>query len=289
MSEVNAKSQIVAPGELYKMRWWAAGQLDLICKKIDAVNAEWSKDWLANGENHLTQAALASAWPRKQEILADWRQVSGAGAQTFWMKIPSRHLEHLQHAMFTASGPASISSNSKGVIGKSVASQAWEEYLGKLTDLLSPAQIDISAGVPPQNLFKAWSGAVQLEIQWCGVKLVLVLNQACVEQLLGPDVLAEDENKRRLSRTAPTSKLLSIAQAVQHKKVRVRVELSSCDIELGNLQQIQVGDVIPLPHGLEQPLQVKFASGEALCLAFLGTRATKKAIEVLAPSSATKA
>ncbi len=277
------------PGEVHKLRWWGAGQLDLICKKIDVLNGGWSKDWLANGESHSAIAKLASESPNKQEILADWRQVSGVGAQTFWMQIPSRHLEHLQHAMFTASGSASISPNSKGVVGKSVADQAWEDYLGRLTDLLSSARVDISAGVPPQNLFKTWSGAVQLEIQWCGVKLVLVLSQACVEQLLGPDVLAESENKRRLSRTAPTSKLLSIAQAVQHKKVRIRVELSSCDIELGNLQQIQVGDVIPLPHGLEQALQVKFASGDALCLAFLGTRATKKAIEVLAPSPATKA
>ena len=288
MSEVNAKSQILTPGEVHKMRWWAAGQLDLICKKIDAVNADWSKDWLANGESHSAQAKLASVSLNKQETLAVWRQVSGAGAQVFWMQIPPRHLEHLQDVMFSASGSTSISSKSKGAIGKSVASQAWEEYLGKLSDLLSPAQVDMSAGVPPQNLFKAWSGAVQLEMQWCGVKLVLVLNQACVEQLLGPDVLAEGENKRKLLRTAPTSKLHSIAQAVQHKRVRIRVELSPCDIELGNLQQIQVGDVIPLPHGLEQPLQVKFASGEALCLAFLGTRENKKAIEVLAPAPATK-
>ena len=65
MSEVNAKSQILTLGEVHKMRWWAARQLDLICKKIDAVNADWSKDWLANGESHSAQAKLASASQKK--------------------------------------------------------------------------------------------------------------------------------------------------------------------------------------------------------------------------------
>ncbi|MBC3911118.1 FliM/FliN family flagellar motor switch protein [Undibacterium umbellatum] len=288
MSEVNAKPQILSSGAVHKMRWWVAAQLDLISKKIDMVNADWSKDWLATGESHSVLASLASASTKKQETSAGWRQVSGEGAQVFWMQTPPRHLEHLQDALFSASESAPVSSKSRGATGKHVASLAWEEYLSKLTELLSRAKAEMTAGTPPQNLYKSWSGAVQLEIQWCGVKMVLVLNQACVEQLLGTDGLAEDENKRKLTRKVPSSKLQSIVQAVQDKKIRIRVELSPCDIELGNLQHIQVGDVIPLPHGLEQPLQVRFANGDALCLAFLGRRSNKKAIEVLAPSSATK-
>lgn len=288
MSEVNAKPQILSSGAVHKLRWWAAAQLDLISKKIDMVNADWSKDWLANGESQSALTRLASVSTKKLDTSAGWRQVSGAGAQVFWMQTPPRHLEHLQDALFSASESAPVSSKSRGATGKHVASLAWEEYLSKLTELLSPAKAEMTAGTPPQNLYKSWSGAVQLEIQWCGVKMVLVLNQACVEQLLGTDGLAEDENKRKLTRKVPSSKLQSIVQAVQDKKIRIRVELSPCDIELGNLQHIQVGDVIPLPHGLEQPLQVRFANGDALCLAFLGRRSNKKAIEVLAPSSATK-
>ncbi|MFZ6876360.1 FliM/FliN family flagellar motor switch protein [Undibacterium sp. Di27W] len=281
MSEATEKKQVAMPDTLQKMRWWSALHLDLISGRFDALNAAWDKDWLASGESKAARAMLASEGSAKTKESASWRVFYQSDKPFFWLQLPTKHLDHVQEALFADAGSTIGGSKSKGNIGKSVASCAWEDYLVKLTELLVPANTDIKIDSPAQHLYKAWSGAVQVHLQWCGMTLMLLLSQTCVEQLLGKDLLNAEAEKRSISHKPPKSKLAPLMQAMQHKKVRIRVELSPCEIEIGNLQQIQVGDVIPLPHGLEQALQVKFASGEILCQAYLGVQGQKKAIEIM--------
>ncbi|MFZ6747090.1 FliM/FliN family flagellar motor switch protein [Undibacterium sp. JH2W] len=281
MSEGAEKKQIARPDPLQKMRWWSAQHLDLISGRFDALNAAWDKDWLASGESKATRTLLASEGSAGIKESASWRVFYQSDTPFFWLQLPTKHLDHVQETLFTNAGSTTGGSRSKGNVGKSVASSAWEDYLLKLTELLVPANTDMKIDAPAQYLYKAWSGAVQVPLQWCGMTLMLLLSQACVEQLLGKDLLNAEAEKRSMSHKPPRSRLAPLMQAVQHKKVRIRVELSPCEIEIGNLQQMQVGDVIPLPHGLEQALQVKFANGGILCEAYLGVQGQKKAIELM--------
>ncbi|MFZ6721388.1 FliM/FliN family flagellar motor switch protein [Undibacterium sp. Ji49W] len=266
-----------------KLRWWAATELDLIATKFIAINSAWSEKWLIQEqEKSNVSAYLAQNADTSSDKSGAWRKVCASKGRIFWIKIPPRHLESLQEKMFCVNDTHSSSSKLKGKIGKNLALSAWEEYWSKLTDLFPVLDIsEMSEIYPEASLFKPWSGAVQLEFNLYGVKFTLVLNQALVEDLLGIDSQHVSDTKKT-GKSLFAGRLYSIPEAIAHKKVHVKVELSGCELEIGNLQQMQLGDVIPLAHGLDEPLHVKFANDDELCLAFLGTKSQKKAIEVVA-------
>jgi hypothetical protein len=77
--------------------------------------------------------------------------------------------------------------------------------------------------------------------------------------------------------------VVSVASAMAETRMQLRVHLEGCELELGSLRELQVGDVLRLRHGIELPASVRTAGGEALFSGFLVRSRGRKAVE-LAPT-----
>ena len=77
-----------------------------------------------------------------------------------------------------------------------------------------------------------------------------------------------------------------VLAAIAARSVTLRVELAPVEVDLGTLQSLRVGDVLTLPHRLEQPLDLHAPDAPATvaCTAYLGSRDGRRAVELI-PSS----
>ncbi len=151
-----------------------------------------------------------------------------------------------------------------------VASQAWDALLECLRTAMGlVAHADTGHPVPAD--VRIWSGAVTLKLRAGALDLELVLNGACVERLV--------------TSTAPQAPrsingpLTPVFHAIADRPVRVKVELSAFELDLGTVQDLRIGDVVSLPHPLDTPVVVSTA-GKAFCNGFLGRLSDSKAVEL---------
>ena len=99
--------------------------------------------------------------------------------------------------------------------------------------------------------------------------LRLFLNGPCVAKAIG--ARASDGGSSRL---AP------VVEGISQLAVRASVELAGCEIDLGDLQALKVGDILRVPHALEQPMLVQVGD-RPVCAAYLGRRGNSRAVELL--------
>src|SRR5207253_1329251 len=93
-----------------------------------------------------------------------------------------------------------------------------------------------------------WSGDVLVTLPW-GAQMLL--EAGLVDALL----------KRRSDRNPATNRLAAtplvpVCDALADTELTLRVELAPCELGLGALQALQVGDVVRLQHGVGQPATV---------------------------------
>jgi flagellar motor switch protein FliM len=71
-----------------------------------------------------------------------------------------------------------------------------------------------------------------------------------------------------------------LRQALSTQRIGIRAQLASLELDLGSLQSLEIGNVIPLPHSLDQPLNVISESGVLLCAAHLVQQHGMRALEL---------
>jgi flagellar motor switch protein FliM len=83
------------------------------------------------------------------------------------------------------------------------------------------------------------------------------------------------------NRRLPQSRdaLVVATAALAERPLELHVELEGCELDVGALQDLQVGDVVRLAHGLDRPVCVRHA-GASLCHAYIGRRGNRKAVEL---------
>ena len=137
-------------------------------------------------------------------------------------------------------------------------------------------QRSLAANAPQPADFNPWSGGVIASLSSPALSMRLLLNGACVGKALGaarkPDSLKSDP-------------LPPVREGMSLHRTRVSVELASCEIDIGSLQKIRLGDVVRLSHSLEEPMHVK-VDGKQICCAYLGRRGIFKAVELIHADSA---
>lgn len=79
--------------------------------------------------------------------------------------------------------------------------------------------------------------------------------------------------------------LLGIPEAIGEKELRVQVHLAGCEIEIGTLQDLQVGDVLRLRQGIDKPASVSVEDGTPIFGGFLVRSGGRKAIELACVTS----
>jgi flagellar motor switch/type III secretory pathway protein FliN len=248
------------------LRWCSATDLADLSRSLDSAVCRWKDGWLGDAHGPLARSRCRVAHEASERNAVDWRLLGRNSDATAWICIPDRAREEMSRAFFAGE---------HGQIVAEVARTACVEYEEALRihlDLFAqPSRETASA-----ETFHRWGGAVFAELPLAGEQRCLMLmNAACVTRRLGAHARPKAVRSR-------SSELVSCESALASTKVSLHVELAHCELEIGNLAALQVGDVIPWPHDLEHPLDVCMSDGTQICSGHLGRVDASKAVELLA-------
>ena len=273
-----APATLADAGRVRHLRWWSDGALLAAAGRLRRALDPWAAGWgLSIHEVQACNAAVAGAVP----ALAEQHELA-AGAARLWHG--GGHAIGAMTALLF--GPPSGAGSSP--LAGELAASAWQDLLEALASVL-PAGAPVAAG-DITDVERAWSGAVRIDVDLRGAgpasRFCLRLNEALAAAWCAPATKASD------ARPAPHRAVLAeLAEVVAPRPVRVSVHLALVELDLGTLQSLAVGDVIRLPHRLDDPLHVGVDLGDEpsrtpLCRAHLAQRDGRLAAELVTSQSA---
>lgn len=174
----------------------------------------------------------------------------------------------------------------KHVMAMDVADAAMSDWLERLQAWLGVQPMP-DAGLqdasPAQAAGSLWSGCLQLSAPWCGGTWLVYLPQTAVRHALGPAAGV----RPRVDALRPAT--ADLGAAIAGEAVGLRVTLSDIQLSLRQLQDLRLGDVVTLPHALDQPAGVFLQGGTPLCRCWLGRQGNHVAVELAEAASASAA
>lgn len=236
---------------------WRSAQLQRVADLLQAVCVAWAEEWgidLAGTPEATCQpadAVAAGPWQPLAQGDAAWQREAGfarAVALALWSTEAC-----------TPVAAAVLHSCRRDLLARLRAAGRWLAP----GDAIPPTV----AAAPP------WSGRVVVILP---LGMTLLLDAGAMRQLLG------DEAGRRL---APQPAVTSVAAALARSRLGVRVRLEGCEMALGSLKDLRLGDVLRLGHRVGAPALVE-AQGCCAFGGFLVRSGGRKAVE-LAPVHAT--
>jgi hypothetical protein len=272
------------------LTWWSRADLAGLGDRVGAALRRWSLDWgVPVGD---VRACNACELPAREFGLAQWRPMPDLSAGPAWIASTAEDLPALvERQLFGASDPAATTA--AGSLASEVAAAAAQALRVSLADALqtttvqhhSSAAVD-SRTSPPMRDSRPWSGAVcifarigtgQSEGVW------LHLSPDCATALCA-------DSKTLRCREPRAAYLTPLDEAIVGVPLRLRFELDAVQLDLGSLQALQLGDVISLPHRLDQPMHAHIGQHPAnarardskpMCHAYLGMRQGRRAVELV--------
>jgi len=125
----------------------------------------------------------------------------------------------------------------------------------------------------------AWSGALEVALS-ATLDMRVLLRGEAVEAWCASNTVP-----RAASTRAPVAPLSTALEALAEHSVALQVQLRGCELEVGCLQELRVGDVVRLPHPLDAPVFFVGPSDTALLGGYLGRVDERKAVELVAASA----
>lgn len=274
MSSPNPKA---AAQPLY---WWSTAELAEMARRLQPLWEAWLRDWAVQPDTDSMRAECLGAVDGPALAAAAWSPLgSNAGAMA-WIHVAGD---------FAAPGASLLFGSLAGgrpPIGQGpIASAVWREAEGELVQALRRClgvTGDDRMGSPGEQLFKPWAGAVVASLgsdSTSGVKLLL--NPQALQPLLA---VCKPRSAQAPVQAPVPAELCSVEAAVSGYDVQIQVTLKPCELDLGTLSELRLGDIIPLPHSLDAPLIVSIGRN-ALCAGFLGRRGAARAIELASEAS----
>lgn len=123
-----------------------------------------------------------------------------------------------------------------------------------------------------------WSGLYVCRVDFNRQSLSIILDSNCIKHVL----VDGDGLTRQRSSIEQRSRSVSVLEAIRSSKVKLAVTMQGCEVDLGQLQALRVGDIVTLQHRLDQALSVVDSKQELVCEAFIGTSRGLKAVELSA-------
>jgi hypothetical protein len=233
------------------------------------------RDWIPAAVPVSDGATCGLAHDGRGLAQLQWEPLGGRGRAAAWIEVRQRPVDNIQEALFGADRLQTPLGPREGV-APAVAAQAWSALICTLREALC---LDCDGGQPSpaRSIFKPWSGCVLVSPQ-SAVPLAqsLLLNADCVRALLGlPEVSGGDGAPQSNAGTS------SLEEALAGHSLLIRAELAGCELDLGELENLRIGDIVPLAHALDEPLLVSTPDDDPFCAGFLGRHAGSKAIELI--------
>ena len=256
---------------------WSRARQESVRSHFEEVHRAWCTDWLPGGAS---VSGDAEVWISDSEAET---ALTPEDATIFWsfvdstVVMPGYHAVHaIARAMFGADATREMAGMADGV-----ARAAWADWLRRLTAAPVPAASELQEVDPPKGRIGStpWSGALWLRWRWCGGLWRLALPHEVAAAWANP----ESERSSASALAAPSATGLN--QALAREQITLRAVLGGTELNLGQLQSLCVGDVIPLEHPLDAPLKVITAEGAELCDGWLGRRHGHIAVEMAMPAA----
>lgn len=248
---------------------WTGQQLDALAAALGRALADWRAAWGLAGdapalrcEAATSEAALRSGWVPLAE------GVAGA-----WLHVPADAGARLQRDLFGDAG---------GALAATVAQECAHDAGQRLAAVLRLPPEPAAELQPPPGTGLPWSGAVQAELAgtpgWSLLLGAAAMRAWCAQRGLR----AQDTPAR-----AAPEPLCSAAEALGARTLPLDVRLAGCELDLGTLQGLQIGDVVRLSHRLDAPARLTDAGGKTLFDGFLVAQKGRKALELVPPQPPT--
>lgn len=255
------------------LRWWSAAQLREIAHPIEKAWHGWLAQWsAARVETGAVSCQLA--WDRELANHAPQQFGSRAGAQVWFAGCGGLN-ETVAALLFDdAAAVPGRAGTARTPLASAIAAEAAEQLLCAVCGALRLDR-SVQSAQPDAGIFQPWSGAVAVSIAWGkATRLRLLLDGNTAARLVAEPVAGPSGRQGR------REALVAVRDACAGHRLSLQVSFSPCELELGALRSLQIGDIVPFPHTLDTPLHVSLA-GERVCRAFLGKRRDAVAIELI--------
>lgn len=296
------------------LRSWSSARRAELASRFAALIGAWSGEWLPAPADLVASARVDvlepdGAWRLGAGERACWafeapRRTGGSrgalvgleGASATHTDAALPAMRAVAERMFAVDGNPALAlgiASSPGARGATAADgsgmaaaltrAAWADWLQRLGvflgDLPLQAGADVDqAGAAP--VARPWSGALHIRASWCGGEWTLALPWDAVAAVLGEEAPAS--RGRDSTPQAGDQSKVRLDLALADRRVALRVMLEGVQLNLGQIQGLRVGDVIPLAHRLDAAAQVVSADGQRVCDGWLGQSEGRLAIELAA-------
>lgn len=243
-----------------KLYAWTTEQLGVVADVVAGPWNLWLRDW---GLQEMGPLRCRAATP--DDAAVRWLPAVNSGERRIWLAAQSQ--QTLEAALFALPHP------SKAEAARSVSAAAFADLRSAIVAALElvPADMGLREDEPATS---TWSGSVAVELPLAARPLLMMLNALCVA------AIAPAPKTVRTPGDVNTVELIAPQAAMSGQILRLKVELSACELDIGTLQSLRVGDVLPLPHSLESPARVLAAGNQHVCDAYLGRQGSRKAAEL---------
>ena len=241
---------------------WSAQQGEALGAALGRALAEWREAWgIAVDASPVRCEPATSATVLRE----GWRAL-GEGA---WLHAPADSPARLEQVLFDATGAA-------GSIAGEVSEACARDALHRLAAALRLGDADAAGAAPTPGLGQPWSGALQATLPGTTGWSLLLGAWAMQAWCRDAGVPAQDPRPR-----TPREPLCTAAEALGARLLALNVELSGCELDLGTLQGLQIGDVVRLRQQLQAPARLTDGEGHAVFDGFLVAQQGRKAIELV--------
>jgi len=271
---------------------WQESQLDALRKRLHAMHLDWSAAWIGladpicGAEDMFIEPVVATERTRDAPGEVGWYFASGdrtdAGgpnARPFDRLVEDLDQfakRSLARWMFDIKGKGAISD-----IARTAADSAWTDWLGRLARLFGTplrAAPDETVGHGGMTGAHDWSGTLQIRWPWGGGQFQLVLPGEVIQALLQGAPAST-----RSTTTASLSDQVSLREALRDETIILQVQLDGVSLSLGQLQQLQLDDIIVLDHPLDAPVRILSTDATLVCEGWLGQQDGRVAVELSRP------
>lgn len=278
------------------LRWWNTQQLKQLSHRVDVQMLAWQQAWGLVHTSSTNAEWAELAWETMPQRDRHWCKAEVDLPGVWWCQ-DSPHAPHsnavadpilhtLVVAMFGPQTPeqADAQKQMAADIAPDVARHAWVDFWQRMLVAFdvrygSTTRIEDEPAIATHQ-FQPWSGGTMLSLPWMSGHTLHIL----LSGVLADAALHQHNPTGRKSppaKTTPKRPVTPLWTAVSNLPCVIRVELTAAQVTLGALRQLQVGDVLEVPHPLESPLLAVSEHGAPVSQAHLGKYQNHKAIELL--------
>ncbi|MDB5915204.1 MAG: hypothetical protein JWP22_3879 [Ramlibacter sp.] len=244
-----------------RMVAWRPSELAKLAAALEAAVLAWALDWGLPSQGQVR--CEAETHGRDSD---GWQALGGAGDSRSWAKVDPDCESQLARELLGTGDPLTA-------LAAEVLRACRTDLRMRLATACSvAAEADACSDGPPPS--SCWSGCVVASLPF---GLRMWLPRRCVATLVGP-AAALAASKRR------PPELFPVSDAVAEAPIPLQVKLRPCQMDMGSLFDLRVGDVVGLQHAIVEPVAIEDAHGLQVFRGHLARARGSKAVE-LAPSS----